>query len=97
MFTNEGIFKPFKEKVWLSSPTMHGEEMIYMQEAYETNWMSTVGKNINEAIAERHGALIIEDAAESFGASYKGVQTGNFGSFNCISLVGEINVTGDLC
>ncbi len=212
MFTNEGIFKPFKEKVWLSSPTMHGEEMIYMQEAYETNWMSTVGKNINEAermtaekigcryavalscgtaalhlaarlageaiygptetgkgalqgkrvfcsdmtfdatvnpvvyeggvpvfidterdtwnmdpialekafeiypdvkliviahlygtpgkideikaIAKRHGALIIEDAAESFGASYKGVQTGNFGSFNCISFNGNKIITG---
>ena len=39
---------PFAGKVWLSSPTMHGEELKYMQEAYETNWMSTVGKNINE-------------------------------------------------
>ena len=37
----------FDKKVWLSSPTMHGEEMKYVQEAYETNWMSTVGKNIN--------------------------------------------------
>ena len=36
------------EKIWLSSPTMHGEELKYMQEAYETNWMSTVGANINE-------------------------------------------------
>ena len=36
-------------KVWLSSPTMHGDELRYMQEAYETNWMSTVGANINEA------------------------------------------------
>ena len=41
-------FKPFEKKVWLSSPTMHGDEMKYIQEAYETNWMSTVGKNINE-------------------------------------------------
>lgn len=39
--------EPFKEKVWLSSPTMHGEELKYMQEAYEKNWMSTVGENIN--------------------------------------------------
>lgn len=37
----------FKKKVWLSSPTMHGEELKYMQEAYEKNWMSTVGENIN--------------------------------------------------
>ena len=36
------------QKVWLSSPTMHGDELRYMTEAYETNWMSTVGANINE-------------------------------------------------
>lgn len=41
-------FKPFKQKVWLSSPTMHGEELLYMKEAYETNWMSTIGANIDE-------------------------------------------------
>ncbi len=40
--------KKFANKVWLSSPTMHGEELKYMAEAYETNWMSTVGENINE-------------------------------------------------
>lgn len=40
--------KPFQSKVWLSSPTMHGDELKYMTEAYETNWMSTVGANINE-------------------------------------------------
>ncbi|MBQ1531146.1 MAG: aminotransferase class V-fold PLP-dependent enzyme [Solobacterium sp.] len=44
--------KPFEKKVWLSSPTMHGEELKYMTEAYETNWMSTVGKNINEIEAQ---------------------------------------------
>lgn len=41
-------FKPFDKKVWLATPTMHGEELKYITEAYETNWMSTVGKNINE-------------------------------------------------
>lgn len=40
--------KPFEKKVWLSSPTMHGEEIEYVKEAYETNWMSTIGANINE-------------------------------------------------
>ena len=39
----------FKDKVWLSSPTMHGDELKYMPQAYETNWMSTIGENINEA------------------------------------------------
>ena len=40
--------KPFKQKLYLASPTMHGEEIEFVKEAYETNWMSTVGKNINE-------------------------------------------------
>ncbi|HAE16974.1 MAG TPA: aminotransferase DegT, partial [Erysipelotrichaceae bacterium] len=44
--------KPFEKKIWLSSPTMHGEELKYITEAYETNWMSTVGKNINEIEAQ---------------------------------------------
>lgn len=192
--------KPFESKVWLSSPTMHGDELKYMTEAFETNWMSTVGKNINEvermacemigvryavalsagtaalhlamklagikpgdrvfcsdmtfdatvnpvvyeggvpvfidterdtwnmdpvalekafeiypevkvivvahlygtpgkideikAVADKHGAVIIEDAAESFGATYKGVQTGTFGTYNCISFNGNKIVTG---
>lgn len=54
---NERI-SPFQNKIWLSSPTMHGLELQYMTEAYETNWMSTVGENINEVehqIAEKVG------------------------------------------
>ena len=47
-FVNSGRLKPFDKKVYLASPTMHGEELKYMAEAYETNWMSTVGANINE-------------------------------------------------
>ena len=39
---------PFAKKVWLATPTMHGEEMKYISEAYDSNWMSTVGANINE-------------------------------------------------
>ncbi len=192
--------KPFENKVWLSSPTMHGEEIKYVKEAYETNWMSTVGENINEVeritcekvgckysvalsagtaalhlavklagvkpgdkvfcsdmtfsatvnpityeggipvfidteydswnmdpetlkkafeiypdvkvivvahlygtpgkideimkIAKEHNAIVIEDAAESLGASYKGKQTGTFGKFNCISFNGNKIITG---
>lgn len=192
--------KPFESKVWLSSPTMHGPEMEYMKEAFETNWMSTVGGNINEVekmacrkvgcgyavalsagtaalhmavklagvrpgdkvfcsdmtfdatvnpvvyeggipvfidteydtwnmdpaalekafqlypdvkvvvmahlygtpgkleelqkICKKHGAVIIEDAAESLGASYKGKQTGSFGTYNCISFNGNKIITG---
>ena len=40
--------KKFEKRIYLSSPTMHGEELKYITEAYETNWMSTVGENINE-------------------------------------------------
>ena len=188
------------EKVWLSSPTMHGDELKYVTEAYETNWMSTVGANINEvekqmckkvgckyavalsagtaalhlavklagvkpgdkvfcsdmtfdatvnpvvyeggvpvfidteydtwnmdpvalekafeiypdvkvvviahlygtpgkideikAICNKHGAVIVEDAAESLGATYKGQQTGTFGDYNCISFNGNKIITG---
>ena len=48
MFTNRNGIEPFESKVWLSSPTMHGPEIEYVKDAYETNWMSTAGRNINE-------------------------------------------------
>ena len=51
-FDKTKSIRPFENKIWLSSPTMHGDELKYMQEAYETNWMSTVGKNINEVEAQ---------------------------------------------
>ena len=51
----------FAKKVWLATPTMHGDEIKYVQEAYETNWMSTVGENINE---------VEKLAAESAGMRY---------------------------
>ncbi len=212
MFTRQGDFDSFREKVWLSSPTMHGDEIKYMRQAYETNWMSTIGENINEveksireymgckyavalssgtaslhlaailagieaygmpkpghgalegkkvfcsdmtfaatvnpivyeggepvfidteydtwnmnpdalakafeiypdarvvvtahlygtpgkidelnAVIEKHGAILIEDAAESMGATYKGRQTGTFGKYNTISFNGNKIITG---
>lgn len=51
--------EPFENKIWLSSPTMHGDELRYMTEAYDTNWMSTVGSNINEI--ERQVAAYTEN------------------------------------
>ncbi|RRJ26548.1 aminotransferase DegT [Lachnoanaerobaculum gingivalis] len=48
MFSTDKIYEKFDKRVWLSSPTMHGKELEYMSEAYNTNWMSTVGKNIDE-------------------------------------------------
>ena len=50
----DGI-QPFEKKIWLSSPTMHGNEQRWVEEAIRTNWVSTVGENINvieEQIAE---------------------------------------------
>ena len=192
--------KKFEKKVYLSSPTMHQESFDYMKEAYDTNWMSTVGANINELekqvcekigcghavalsagtaalhmamklagikpgdkvfcsdvtfgatvnpvvyeggvpvfidteydtwnmdpvalekafelypdvkvvvlvhlygvpakideireICQKYGAVMIEDAAESMGASYKGVQTGSFGAYNIVSFNGNKIITG---
>lgn len=201
MFTKANAnIKPFESKVWLASPTMHGEELKYMTEAYDTNWMSTMGSNVNtvesqmseyigckyavalssgtaslhlavklvgvkpgdkvfcsdmtfaatvnpvvyeggipvfidseretwnmdpvalrkafelypevkvvvaanlygtpgkldeiRAICDENGAYLIEDAAESLGATYKGRETGTFGQYNCISFNGNKLITG---
>jgi dTDP-4-amino-4,6-dideoxygalactose transaminase len=50
-FTEDPRFagiKPFEKKIWLSSPTMHGDEQHWVDDAIRTNWVSTVGANINE-------------------------------------------------
>ena len=81
MFNKDQDLKPFESKVWLSSPTMHGEELKYMTEAFETNWMSTVGKNINEV--ERL-------AAEKAGVKYAvGLSTCTAALHLCVKLAGE--------
>ena len=49
-FKNDPRFKdlePFDHKVWLSSPTMHGDEQLWVDEAIRSNWVSTVGENID--------------------------------------------------
>lgn len=199
MFVAPDYMQPFAKKLYLSSPTMHGEELIYMKEAFDTNWMSTVGENIDRveeqiaqklggyavalssgtaalhlamklggikpgdlvfssdmtfsattnpvvyegarqvfidterdtwnmdpealeqafsiypgvkavvlanlygtpgkldelvSVAHRHGAIVIEDAAESLGASYKGRQTGLLGDIGVISFNGNKIITG---
>lgn len=81
MFGRKGEFNSFDHKVWLSSPTMHGEESKYMTEAYETNWMSTVGKNINE---------VERIAAEKAGVKYAvGLSTCTTALHLCVKLAGE--------
>ena len=73
--------KACKNKIWLSSPTMHGRELRFVQEAVETNWVSTVGKNINEL--------------EKMTAAYLGMQyavalsCGTAALHMCIKLAGE--------
>lgn len=61
MFDKKNKYKPFEAKVWLASPTMHGEELKNITEAYETNWMSTAGANVNE---------VERIAAETSGVKY---------------------------
>lgn len=61
MFVKRDSIKPFEKRVYLASPTMHGEELKYMTEAFETNWMSTVGENINQ---------VEKIAADSAGVKY---------------------------
>ena len=48
MFNPTKNFSPFESKIWLASPTMHGDEQKFVQEAFDTNWVSTVGANLTE-------------------------------------------------
>lgn len=81
MFKRKGEIKPFASKVWLASPTMHGEELKYVIEAYETNWMSTVGKNVNE---------VEKIAAEKAGMKYAvGLSCCTAALHLCCKLAGE--------
>lgn len=76
--------KPSSEKIWLSSPTMHGSELTFMTEAFKTNWMSTLGANINEIerlMAEKVGcgyavALSAGTAALHLAMKLAGIEPG---------------------
>ena len=73
--------KPFEKRVWLATPTMHGEELHYMTQAFETNWMSTVGENINE---------VERIAAEKAGVQYAvGLSCCTAALHLCVKLAGE--------
>lgn len=80
-FKDVESIRPFDERIWLSSPTMYPESKEYMLEAYETNWMSTVGKNINE---------IEEIMASYVGVKYSvALNTGTSALHLAIKLAGE--------
>lgn len=81
MFTSNNAITPFEFKIWLASPTMHGEELRYMTEAYTTNWMSTIGKNVDEV--ERL-------AAEQAGVPYAVALSSCTAALHlCVKLAGE--------
>ena len=80
-FTSKKKFEKFEDKIWLSSPTMYSESMKYVMEAYETNWSSSVGANINEV------ELI---AAETSGTKYAvGLSCATAALHLCMKLAGE--------
>ncbi len=93
------MLKPFEKKIYLSSPTMHGEELKYMQEAYETNWMSTVGENINEVerlVAEKIGckytvALSSGTAALHMAIKLAGVKAGDYVFCSDVTFAATVN------
>lgn len=81
MFVLKDDIKPFESKVWLASPTMHGDELKYITEAYETNWMSTVGANINK---------VEKIAAEKAGVKYAvGLSCCTAALHLCVKFAGE--------
>lgn len=61
-FQKNNNIEPFEKKIWLSSPTMHADSRDYMLEAYDTNWMSTVGKNIDEIEDQIAGYIGVKHA-----------------------------------
>ena len=73
--------KPFPEKVWLSSPTMHGEEQKWVNDAIEKNWVSTVGENIN---------VVEEEVSKLVGVNHAvGLSSGTAALHLAIKLAGE--------
>lgn len=92
----EAVFIDTERDTWNMDP-------VAMEKAFEiypdvklivvAHLYGTPGK-VDEikSIADKHGALIVEDAAESLGATYKGIQTGTFGDYSVISFNGN-NVT----
>ena len=80
--------KPFHTKGWLSSPTMHGDEQKWVDEAIRTNWVSTVGTNINE---------IEKQMAEYIGCKYAvALSAGTAALHLAIKLAGE-KLYGQAC
>lgn len=81
MFKARNDITPFEKKVWLSSPTMHGEELDFVKDAIEKNWVSTVGENINK---------LEEMVANYVGVKYAvALSCGTAALHLCMKLAGE--------
>ena len=52
-----------KKRIYLASPTMHGEEQAYIQEAFDTNWVAPLGKNVDEFEREMAAYVGVRHAA----------------------------------
>ena len=73
--------KPFESQIWLSSPTMHGGEQRWVDEAIATNWVSTVGANID---------AVEKEMAEYIGVKYAvGLSCGTAALHLATKLAGE--------
>ena len=81
--------KRFEQKVWLSSPTMHGEEQHWVDEAIQTNWVSTIGENIS---------VIEREMASFIGCKYAvALSTGTASLHLATKLAGERLMEPHLC
>jgi len=71
----------FDKKIWLASPTMHGDEQKWVDEAIQTNWVSTVGANIN---------AVEQEMADYIGVKYAvGLSCGTSALHLATKLAGE--------
>ena len=57
------LMEKFENRVYLASPAMHGEEQMYIKEAFDTNWVAPLGKNVNEFEKETAKYVGCKDAA----------------------------------
>lgn len=88
----EENIKPFENKVWLSSPTMYGEELQFVKEAIETNWVSTVGKNIDELekmVANYVGVKHAVALASGTSAIHLAVKLASLKAYNTMTGTGD--------
>lgn len=89
----------FEKRLYLSSPTMHGEEQQYVQEAFDTNWIAPLGKNVDEfekTVAAYVGvqdaaALTAGTAALHLAVKLAGVQTGDIVLCSDLTFAATVN------